>query len=202
MRSRGNPKDDDDDDDDDNVYERATTTMSNGNGNGIGIGNGGATVALPGRSRRRKRKTEPSKVRGKRGSSQKSIDWMRCLPSRISPQFAKLLLAVLLWYSLGIISISTSKILLTPSNQTWKTARYYSHVGGVTPLVLTLQQLLLGSTFLRFLLGIRFLDSKGLQPWVSLLTESSSSSSSSPATTSATPSTRHSRRSASKQQTR
>ena len=79
-----------------------------------------------------------------------------------------LILAVVLWYSLGVISISTSKILLTPSKHHIDSPRYYYHVGGVPPLLLTLQQLLLGSTLLRVLLELNFMGSKGFQSWGTL----------------------------------
>jgi drug/metabolite transporter (DMT)-like permease len=54
---------------------------------------------------------------------------------------------------LGVISIGTSKLLLT------------YHGDAVPPLTLTLQQLLIGSTLLRFLLEVRFLSSPGVLPW-------------------------------------
>ena len=50
-------------------------------------------------------------------------------------------IAVLLWYLLGVISIATSKILLSNNN--------------VPPLVLTVQQLIVGMTFLRLLLELQ-----------------------------------------------
>lgn len=46
-----------------------------------------------------------------------------------------ILIAIAIWYILGIVSISTTKILL---------------VHGIPPLVLTVQQLLIGSTILKF----------------------------------------------------
>jgi len=50
-------------------------------------------------------------------------------------------IAILLWYLLGVISIATSKILLSNNN--------------VPPLVLTVQQLIVGMTFLRLLLELQ-----------------------------------------------
>ena len=50
-------------------------------------------------------------------------------------------IAILLWYLLGVISIATSKILLSNNN--------------VPPLVLTVQQLIIGMTFLRLLLELQ-----------------------------------------------
>jgi hypothetical protein len=64
--------------------------------------------------------------------------------------YAALSTAVLLWYLLGVLSIGTTKLLL---NQ------------GVPPLYLTLQQLFLGSNFLRFLLEYKAFGSAGLAPW-------------------------------------
>ncbi|CAJ1932404.1 unnamed protein product [Cylindrotheca closterium] len=88
-----------------------------------------------------------------------------------------LVVAVALWYSLGIISISTSKLLLSaPSDPMGDQSAYYLHIGGVAPIILTFQQLLLGSLFLRFLLSIRCLQSPGVQPLTSLCDTSSSPS--------------------------
>jgi len=67
-----------------------------------------------------------------------------------------------LWYSLGILSIATSKILLSGGI-----------VMRVSPLTLTLQQLLIGSTLLRFLLRMGFLGSS-LSPPAAVHLESSS----------------------------
>ena len=67
--------------------------------------------------------------------------------------------------------------------------RYYHHVGGVAPILLTFQQLALGSTFLRFLLSIRCLQSPGIQPLASLcIDESSKTSMSSSSSMTASPS--------------
>ncbi len=52
--------------------------------------------------------------------------------------------AVLLWYLLGVISISTTKIILTD----------YS-VAGMTPLILTMQQFVIGIIFLRGWIYVR-----------------------------------------------
>lgn len=64
--------------------------------------------------------------------------------------YVALLIAVSLWYLLGVLSIGTTKLLLNE---------------GVPPLYLTLQQLFLGSNFLRFLLQYKALGSAGLAPW-------------------------------------
>lgn len=80
---------------------------------------------------------------------------MNCRKAGIRGGFtASLWIAVLLWYSLGVLSIATSKLLLTGD-------------GGirVSPLALTLQQLLIGSSLLRFLLRIGFMGSSGLKAW-------------------------------------
>jgi drug/metabolite transporter (DMT)-like permease len=63
-------------------------------------------------------------------------------------------LAIFLWYFLGVLSIASSKILLTGE-------------GGirVNPLSLTLQQLLIGASLLRCILRIRLFGSSGLRPW-------------------------------------
>lgn len=73
---------------------------------------------------------------------------------------SSLFVAVLLWYGLGVVSIGTSKILLTTDAS--------SHVGGVPPLYLTLQQLFLGAALLRFLAEIRLAGiTPGVQAWPS-----------------------------------
>ena len=66
--------------------------------------------------------------------------------------FVSLGVAVLLWYLLGVVSIGTTKLLL-------------NH--GVPPLYLTLQQLVLGSNLLQFVLQNHktFGSSSGLNPW-------------------------------------
>lgn len=70
-----------------------------------------------------------------------------------------LLVAVGLWYTLGVVSIGTSKVLLSDH-------ALGSSVGSVPPCYLTLQQLLIGSTLLRFLIRHRFLGlTAGLQAW-------------------------------------
>ena len=53
-------------------------------------------------------------------------------------------IAVLLWYLLGVLSISTTKVLLTD----------YQHLG-MTPMFLTAQQLLIGAFFLRLWIFIK-----------------------------------------------
>ena len=52
--------------------------------------------------------------------------------------------AVLLWYLLGVLSISTTKVLLTD----------YQHLG-MTPLFLTVQQLFIGAFFLRLWIFVK-----------------------------------------------
>jgi drug/metabolite transporter (DMT)-like permease len=112
--------------------------------------------ALPGRPRRRRA------VGSRRSSSSLSLGsilqqiWMNCKGT--GSFTASLWIAVLLWYSLGVVSIATSKVLLTGNGGSIR----------VSPLALTLQQLLIGSSLLRFLLRIRFLGSSGLKSWASV----------------------------------
>lgn len=144
------------------------------------------TRAVPGKAtRQRRRRKRPNPKSAPRRKSSKTF-LQRLYLKRIQPLIVKpvsklssLFLAVVLWYSLGVISISTSKLLLLKSKLPPGSNRYYQHVGGVAPLVLTLQQLLLGITFLRFLLSIRCLQSPGIQPLASLCGPDSSSTSSS-----------------------
>lgn len=118
------------------------------------------TRAFPGRPRRRK--TDASnKGSGstRRGGARKKSFWYRFYKRWIQGflcSVSSLFLAVMLWYSLGVISIGTSKILLMQGADA---------VAGVPPLFLTLQQLIIGCSLLRFMLHIRFLGSSGLQPW-------------------------------------
>eukprot|EP00934_Nitzschia_sp_Nitz4_P002516 Nitzschia sp. Nitz4//scaffold49_size126201//147//2059//NITZ4_003625-RA/size126201-snap-gene-0.48-mRNA-1//1//CDS//3329553098//2506//frame0 len=71
-------------------------------------------------------------------------------PQENKAQFLSLLLAVALWYTLGIVSISTSKVLLR----------------SLSPLWLTAQQFTLGSLLLRFLLYQRVMGATdGLVSW-------------------------------------
>jgi hypothetical protein len=76
--------------------------------------------------------------------------------SAASNSYLSLIIAVMLWYCLGVISITTSNLLMMKPKH---------HIGGVPPLFLTLQQLLIGTITLRFLLSIGFLGSRGIQPW-------------------------------------
>jgi drug/metabolite transporter (DMT)-like permease len=64
-----------------------------------------------------------------------------------------LIMAGMVWYLVGVLSIVTTKILLTVEAE--EEEGY-----AVPPLVLTLQQLVLGSTLLRIYLGV----TKGVQP--------------------------------------
>mmetsp|Transcript_32234 Transcript_32234/g.78348 ORF Transcript_32234/g.78348 Transcript_32234/m.78348 type:complete len:517 (+) Transcript_32234:808-2358(+) len=153
--------------------------------------------AVPGRAtrqlRRRKRKSRKSiwsnlflqgKPAGKWSTAWQSLFFHNdtaVVQKLFSSNLSTLVVAVALWYSLGIISISTSKLLLLappsdahPMMGESSSSAYYTHVGGMAPIMLTLQQLLLGSTFLRFLLSIQFLQSPGVLPLASLLCDDSS----------------------------
>jgi hypothetical protein len=196
MRARNNSREEDEAWTEESSPYGSTTRSSNGNGHTAlvqnledsrpkpkGPGPNLPSLAVPGRPRRRKLKGDgDSKTSSRRKRSQPGTSvWYRFYLNNVQPNIfsnmnpqnananhASLLLAVLLWYSLGVISISTSKLLLTPSQYNPHNPQYYRHVGGVAPLVLTVQQLLIGITFLRFLIGIKFLNSPGLQPWLSL----------------------------------
>lgn len=133
---------------------------------------GGGLKPVPGRPRRRRHGHAP----GGHGSGNKSRKkrgfWYRFYAAWVRPAVntcSSLFLAVLLWYSLGILSIGTSKMLLMSHN-------HHEHnnsssnsspprVGGVPPLFLTLQQLFLGTTLLRFLAEIKFMRTPGIQAW-------------------------------------
>ena len=148
--------------------------------------------AVPGRAtrQRRRRRRKMHSTSSRKGRKSPTSFWYRLYLRWMKPlcenssQYSSLFIAVFLWYSLGVISISTSKLLLMKSKLPAGSIRYYHHVGAVSPMLLTLQQLLFGSTFLRFLLNIRFLDSPGIQPLASLVdTDSSKSVASSPSVT-------------------
>jgi drug/metabolite transporter (DMT)-like permease len=108
--------------------------------------------AVPGRPRR-KRSTNVS-GRKRRFCYRLYVKWVEGTVLSMSSLF----FAVLLWYLLGVVSIGTSKYLLMKHEG--------DHLGRVPPLFLTLQQQVIGSILLRFLLQIQFLGlSQGLQPW-------------------------------------
>jgi drug/metabolite transporter (DMT)-like permease len=71
-------------------------------------------------------------------------------------------IAVALWYSLGVISIGTSKVLLSDHE-------LGSVIGNVPPVYLTFQQLLIGSTLLRLWIsrgaGSSSPSPSRIQPW-------------------------------------
>ncbi len=125
--------------------------------------------ALPGTAKPKRPLEFRSALRRKQDSSPRGLSNNTNKNASIVP----LVLAVILWYSLGVVSISSSKVLLTPykpieiddaylDDETEERA-FFHHVGGLPPLFLTVQQLLLGSTFLRLAIHFRFLGlSKGL----------------------------------------
>lgn len=129
--------------------------------------------AVPGRPRRKTPLPpigSPSAVAAKRPRRQSSfchrfyVRWIE-RPMAAFSTFSSLFVAVMLWYLLGVASIGTSKILLTGTSSSKGAGGAMAMFGSVPPLFLTLQQLFIGSTLLRFLLNIRFLGSPGLQPW-------------------------------------
>jgi Triose-phosphate Transporter family len=139
--------------------------------------------ALPGRPKRKRTESGKLKTRSSRRNSSFChrfyVRWIKGRGSSLSTlslySFNSVYLAVLLWYCLGVISIGTSKMLLMSHGNVgggggaeregrgdFYAAAFF---GGVPPLFLTLQQQVIGSLLLRFLLSIRFLQSSGLQPW-------------------------------------
>jgi drug/metabolite transporter (DMT)-like permease len=122
-----------------------------------------SSKAIPGRARRRvPLPPTPSKKK------EQATFWHRFY-ARWIQGYSPLLVAVLLWYLLGVVSIGTSKLLLS------KPSHHHDHVGNVPPLYLTLQQLFLGSNLLRFLLWIGAFGSTGLQPFPSPFVSSTTS---------------------------
>lgn len=113
------------------------------------------SMPIPGRPRRRKPVTPLPAPKKKKGPS----FWKR-FHARWIKGYSPLVMAVLLWYLLGVVSIGTSKLLLSSPNG-------HHGVGNVPPLYLTLQQLLIGSTLLRYLLRMRAFGSVGMQPFPS-----------------------------------
>lgn len=132
--------------------------------NGGGITNGtdddvsssSPSKPVPGRPRRRHPLT--SLPTAKKKKKKKASFWTRFYAKWIAG-YSSLIVAVLLWYNLGVISISLSKLLLMDPE--------HGHVGNVPPLFLTLQQLFIGSSLLRYLLWIRAFGSAGLEPFPS-----------------------------------
>ncbi|GAX27713.1 hypothetical protein FisN_13Hh190 [Fistulifera solaris] len=115
-----------------------------------------AEEADHGLAHRRQRPPLPGRPRRRRldGRPRKRHFLQRCFAgwwNDLLTQFSSLALAVCLWYSLGIVSIGSSKLLLSTQK--------------IPPLCLTLQQFVIGSTFVRILLKSRCLSSPGLQPW-------------------------------------
>ena len=100
--------------------------------------------ALPGRPRRRRLE---GRVRKRRHFLHRCFaGWWKDMMT----QFGPLAIAVCLWYLLGIVSIGSSKLLLSTHQ--------------VPPLFLTFQQFVIGSTLVRILLKLHFLSTPGLQP--------------------------------------
>lgn len=136
-------------------------------GVGLPMGDGSDNGrAIPGRPRRRvgnrgapqkpKRKiTNPTMTM--KGRMFLVPSWMKN-PMQGFSAYTSIFFAVVLWYTLGVVSITTSNLLMMEPKH---------HVGGIPPLYLTFQQLLIGTTLLRCLLRIRFLGSAGIQPWPS-----------------------------------
>lgn len=105
------------------------------------------TSVLPGRPRRRQHSiVAPSKIGKETQNYPQSENSKEHSPA--NQYDLPVPVAVLLWYLLGVVSISSSKILLSAY--------------GVPPIVLTLQQLIIGMTLLRVLLVLG--DKGGLQP--------------------------------------
>jgi drug/metabolite transporter (DMT)-like permease len=134
-------------------------------------GNGSShnrSQAVPGRPRRRKRDGTAEGSTGTHRIGRKRSFWYRVYKRWIYPvvsSFSSLFIAVLLWYSLGVISIGTSKLLLM---------QRHDGTSGVPPLFLTFQQLIIGSSLLRCMLQLRFMGSSGLQAWPSASTDANS----------------------------
>ena len=82
-----------------------------------------------------------------------------------------LIMAIVLWYTLGVVSIASSKVLLTgdtkTSSATTTTTTMMMTMIQVHPLSLTLQQLLIGVSVLRFFLYLQYKNdpTSGLKPW-------------------------------------
>eukprot|EP00956_Cyclotella_meneghiniana_P024729 scaffold50084_cov67-Cyclotella_meneghiniana.AAC.5 len=131
-----------------NAKDSGISTNS-GNSNGNSCGNTAITSVLPGRPRRRQhsialpnkssKETQNYPTQSENDSKGHSPANQYNLPVPV---------AVLLWYLLGVVSISSSKILLSTY--------------GVPPMVLTLQQLIIGMTLPRMLLVLG--GKGGLQP--------------------------------------
>ena len=146
--------------------EASSTPLSSLNGRGRGRSTMTSTATMtakagPGRPRRRGNRPSQIPLKRKKNPSQSirnrllASRWMKNPMNGVS-FFTSIALAVMLWYSLGVVSITTSNLLMMkPKN----------YIGNVPPLYLTLQQLIIGTKMLRFLLHIRFMGSPGIQPW-------------------------------------
>ncbi len=169
----------------------AATLVNNGSVTVSSVTNGQSTIqkqrkfALPGKAKPKRPLEFRPALRRKHDPSGASFSSMTnegssSMSGRGLSSIFPLILAVILWYSLGVVSISSSKVLLTPYQETGIDDQYlddqyenhamYQHIGGLPPLFLTLQQLLLGSTFLRLAIQFKFLGlTEGLVPLDSLL---------------------------------
>jgi drug/metabolite transporter (DMT)-like permease len=79
-----------------------------------------------------------------------------------------LIIAIALWYILGVFSIASSKILLTGNRQNTTTPNDSNNLMiQVLPLSLTLQQLIIGVSLLRFFLYVQYQNdnTSGMKPW-------------------------------------
>jgi drug/metabolite transporter (DMT)-like permease len=123
------------------------------------------TTAIPGRPRRRRvvpkrnqgRFIQYSQVMVSTRNSARQL--LRTIQGSIIHIDLSLLVAILLWYSLGVVSIASSKILLSGSNHPAVVSIR------VNPLCLTLQQLMIGVTLLRFVLQLKCMNTSGITVW-------------------------------------
>lgn len=116
-------------------------------------------AALPGRPTRRRKAHRGGRSGTRRGFCYRVYHrWCRSSLASSSSS-SRLWVAVALWYSLGVISIGTSKVLLSDHE-------LGSVIGNVPPMYLTLQQLLIGSTLLRlWISSANASSSSRIQPW-------------------------------------
>mmetsp|Transcript_52197 Transcript_52197/g.62838 ORF Transcript_52197/g.62838 Transcript_52197/m.62838 type:complete len:463 (+) Transcript_52197:122-1510(+) len=127
--------------------------------------------ALPGRPRRRQPQssrgrggeTTLQKRRKKRSGAGNSQNKKTSSPPLLKNPRVRILLAIILWYLLGVVSIGTSKLLLTSSSDGDDDATYRGWYGGVRPLVLSVQQFAIGSALLRLVLRYGLFGSNGVQ---------------------------------------
>jgi len=143
-----------------------------------GLHKGTPTTAAPRRRRKRRPKNtsflsfltsflNPQKIK-KRSSTSKSNDSNQRHKKKHRVTQIPIYAAIAFWYVLGVVSISTTKVLLTPylpimdpHAHNWLSV---GKIGGIKPFMLSVQQFCIGVLMLRFILNNRLVGGYGIIP--------------------------------------